>query len=220
MSGSRRVQRSVRVTVAVGLVALGALGVAVSVLTATAVPAAAVVAAVTGVAAARIMHTEVVQTRRYYAREKAVQAQSFGAAIAHTQAGHIEFTRHMSARLADKDLVISQLTGTVRLAEARADEAEARVRREARRATDAQARLSELLDEVLAYQAATAHAEDTGGRHAEHADDATPQPAHAGPIPGDELVAAAELPTIVDLLAWEERVVGAGAADADLRKHA
>jgi hypothetical protein len=184
MSGRRRIQRSIRVSVACLLVVLAACGVGAALLSSTSVRAAAVVAATAGLISARIMYAEVVTTRRHYAHERALQAKSFGQAMAYTQKQQSAFTQLMTSRIAEKDLTIRELSGTVRLAEVRADEAEARVQREARRATEAQARLSELLDEVLAHQAAAAPAAP----------------------PGDELRDATELPTIVDLLAWEDRL--------------
>jgi hypothetical protein len=91
-----------------------------------------------------------------------------------------------------KDRAIGELSGTVRLAEARADESETRARRETRRANEAQARLADLLDEVLTQQTSELAAIDD---------------AHDP-----------DLPTIVDLLAWEERV--SESLVQDLRKEA
>jgi hypothetical protein len=184
MSGSRRTQRSVRVLSAVVLVVLGAAAVAVAVAVDTALTAAAVGAAVIGLAAIRIMYSEVVATRRASARERALQAQSFGDAMAKTQVEHAAFTKFVTRKISQRERTIRELNGTVRLAEVRADEAEARVKREARRANEAAARLSELVDEVLSHQAAV----------------------EAAHMPGDELIDSTDLPTIVDLLAWEDRL--------------
>jgi hypothetical protein len=195
MSGSRRTQRSIRITLALALVLLAACGVAVAVVTQTAIAVAAVVASVAGVAAVRIMYSEVVATRRQSAADRALQARSFGAAVATTQAQHKAFTTFVTAKISQRERTIRELNGTLRLAEVRADEAEARVKRETRRANDAQGRLSELLDEVLSHQAVV------------HV---------AGP--DDELLDSSDLPTIVDLLAWEDRVHES--TNDDLRKEA
>jgi hypothetical protein len=164
--------------VATLLVIAAAGGVAAAVAVGSAVSMAAVVAAVVGLVAVRMMYTEVVQTRRRSAADHSAQAKSFGAALATKQAEHTSFTMMITSRLAAKDQTIRELNGTLRLSERRADLAENRVKREAKRANDAQARLSELLDEVLAAR--------------EEADES-----------GDGSLQ--DLPTIVDLLAWEER---------------
>jgi hypothetical protein len=170
--------------VAIALVVLAVCGVALAVAMDTAVVVAAVAAAVVSLVVVRIMYSEVAATRRLSARERGAQAQSFGAAMASAQAEHIAFTKFVTRKINQKERTIRELNATVRLAEVRADEAEARVKRESRRANDAQARLSELLDEVLSHQAAV----------------------EAARIPGDELLDSTDLPTIVDLLAWEDRL--------------
>ena len=111
----------------------------------------------------------------------------------------------MTTRLADKDQTIRELDGTVRLAERRADVAEARVKREAKRANDAQARLSDAARRGPCCpdrrQAAAEESPRSGrARHPE----------------------AAELPTIVDLLAWEDARRGPPRRrdELDIRRHA
>ena len=192
MSGSRRVQRSIRVIVATLLVVVASGGVAAAVAVGSAVSVAAVVAAIMGLIAVRIMYAEVTETRRRCSAERAAQAKSFGAALTARQAEHTAFTVTMTSRLAEKDQTIRELDGTVRLAERRADIAEERVQREAKRANEAQARLSDLLDDVLA-----AREEIDESREA----------------------ALQDLPTIVDLLAWEDRVSEATTVE-ELRKQA
>ena len=181
-SGSRKIQRSVRVTVAATVVVLAVCGVAAALLTSTGISVAAGAAALIGIVATRMMYTEIIQTRREHALDRAAQSKSFAEALAFKQSEHTAYVIGMSSRLTERDLTISQLHGTIRLAEARADDAEDRVRRESRRANEAQTRLSALLDEVLAAQAA------------EVAPDAV-----------DDIMTIDDLPTIVDLLAWEER---------------
>jgi hypothetical protein len=180
MSGRRRVQRSIRVTVAVGLTAGGAGVVVGAAIAGRLVVAAAAVAALCGIAAVRVMYDEVAQTRRAHAEERARQARAFSRTIAADRAEHAIFATSLERRVRLKDRSIRELAGTLRLAEARADEADARMRREARRANEAQARLAELLDEVLSQQ--TAELAEIDAAH------------------------DPDLPTIVDLLAWEDRV--------------
>jgi hypothetical protein len=192
MSGSRRVQRSIRVIVATLLVVVAAGGVVAAVVAGSAVSVAAVVAAVVGMVAVRIMHAEVIQTRRRSSADRSAQAKSFGAALVAKQAEHTAFTLSMTSRLAEKDQTIRELDGTVRLADRRADIAEERVRRESKRANEAQARLSDLLDDVLAAREEIDESGET---------------------------ALQDLPTIVDLLAWEDRV-GEATEVEELRKQA
>jgi hypothetical protein len=195
MSGRRRIQRSIRVSLAVALVLGGAGLVAVAAIAGRLVVVAAAAAVAGGIAAVRVMYAEIVHTRQAHAEERARQSRGFWRTIAAAQAEHAGFAASMQRRMSFKDRAIRELTGTVRLAEARADEAESRVRLETRRANDAQARLAELLDEVLTQQAAELDAID-----AAHDPD---------------------LPTIVDLLAWEDRVNESMVADLrDLRKEA
>lgn len=220
MSGSRRTQRSVRVVSAVLLVLAAAGGVAATVALGTGVEVAAVAAALLSLVAVRILYAEITHTRRTASADRSAQARSFGAAMAVKQAEHTEYTKVMSYRLASRDRTITELEGTVRLAERRADVAEDKVKHEAQRANEAQTRLSDLLDEVLAVQAAAAVAEGAAGVDAEAVSDDVAVPA-TGLLPADlDAVAAqlADLPTIVDLMAWEDR---ANVATVDeLRKQA
>lgn len=160
MSGNRRVQRSVRAIVATILLAACGLMVTVAVVTGVWVSAAAVGAVLVGAAALRIGHSEVVHIRRGAASARAAQARAFGADLTRSHREQLAFTAAMTARLAQRDRTVVDLTRTVRLAERRADDAEARVEREARRAKEMQERLSALLDEVLTQRAVvTADAE-------------------------------------------------------------
>jgi chromosome segregation ATPase len=170
--------------VATALLLVAAVVVAAAILTSTLVAGAAVLSVLAGALSSRIVWTEVVQTRRDNAIERAEMARDFGVAMTKSLSEHQAYTQNVNARLASKDKTIVELTGTIRLAEKRADEAESRVKREAKRANEAQERLSVLLDEVLTA----------------NADLVEEEWASAG-IPE-----AAELPTIVDLLAWEDRV--------------
>jgi hypothetical protein len=180
MSGRRRIPRSIRVLVALALVLSGALLAVTAAITNHGVVVAAVAAALCGLGAVRVMYTELVETRIAHARERAGQSRAFQRTVAASHAEHAIFVASMERRMGFKDRAITELSGTLRLAEARADEAETRARRETRRANEAQARLADLLDEVLTQQTSELAAIDD---------------AHDP-----------DLPTIVDLLAWEERV--------------
>lgn len=164
---------------------------AVAVLVDTGVAVAAGAAVILGLVALRIMYAEVVETRRRSSADRAAQAKSFGAALATQRTEHTAYVSSLNARLSDKDRTITELDGTVRLAERRADLAEDKVKRESQRANDAQSRLAELLDNVLAVREG---AEESGE------------------------ASVHDLPTIVDLMAWEERATDA--IVEDLRKEA
>ena len=188
LSPSRRRQRSVRVTVAAALLVLGAVAVlvALSLATVPALSVASVLSLVCGWAAARIIYTELVQSRRTHARDRAEQAQSFKALFTERSAEHAAFAEAMGDRLTAREREVRELESTLRLSECRATDAEERVRREARRANQAQERVSELevalairtaeeADELASWEAASAH-------------------------DGFE-----EMDTVVDLLRWEDR---------------
>jgi hypothetical protein len=192
---ARRRQRSVRVTVAVALLTVASLAVLLALPTQSPgwLSAASVLALACGWAAARIVYTELVQSRREAAADRAAQAKAYRTLFATRAEEHAEFSTAMTDRLARRDRDVTELEATVVLAEKRAIEAEARVQREARRANEAQ-RLVEDLREQLEI------------RKAEEADElASWDP---------------ELDTVVDLMAWEERVsAGPVPAQAD-KKHA
>jgi hypothetical protein len=198
---SRRRQRSVRVCVAAALLA------SATVLTVGAVAAgrvlalvvASALATVCGWAAFRILHTELVEERRRHARGRAVQADAFRLLFAHRSAEHTAFVTAMGERLTAATREVRELEGTLRLSECRALEAEDRVRREARAGERARARVAEL-ELALAI------------RSAEEADQLA------------SWSAGADLDTVVDLLAWEERAQQLDQHEprtlGDLRKHA
>src|SRR4051794_33950864 len=195
---SRRRQRSVRVTVAVALLALGsaAVLVALSVATVPALSVASIFSLVCGWAAARIVYNELLQSRRTHARDRAAQAKSFRALFTERSAEHASFAAAMSDRLKARDREVRELESTLRLSERRATAAEDRVRRESRRANEAQHRVSEL-EVALAI------------RTAEEADE-------LASWEGSPFGAYTDMDTVVDLFGWEDR----SRDEAPLKKHA
>ncbi len=169
--------------------AVALLVVIASMVTGVAPSAAALGALVAGAASSRIIYGEVTQTRRDAAQQSAERAMSFGAAMTTLRHEHLGFTASMGSRLVERERAIGRLEGTLGLSEQRAAEAESRARREACRADIAQEQLSALLDEVLS------------------------QPPLA--VEGGE---SDEVPTIVDLLAWEGRVTQAAEAGRGLTR--
>lgn len=180
---ARRRQRSVRVTVAVAL-----LGVATFVVL-LALPAqspawltlASLVALAAGWAAARIVWTELAQSRRDHAADRAAQAQAYRSMFAERAGEHAEFTTAMTDRLAAREREVADLTAHVVAAEKRAVDAEGRVKREARRAQEADERAAEL----------AARVEELEIRRAEQF---------------DQLATWEGFETVVDLMAWEQKI--------------
>ena len=142
---------------------------------------AATLATVCGWAAFRILRAELLEERHQNARARAAQADAFRELFTLRSAEHAAFVTALGERLAAATREARELEGTLRLSECRALEAEDRVRREARAGDLARARVAEL-EVALAI------------RSAEEADELAGWSA-----------ASAELDTVVDLLAWEER---------------
>jgi hypothetical protein len=200
MAGRRRVQRSVRVTVAALLVAVATIAVAAAVAFSTAVAPAAVFAAAAGAAAARILYTEVVQTRRNAARSRADQALAFSTVLARVRAEHAGEVAAWRSSVLQRERSIGALVARLRAADERAETASSRADREMRRADDAQRRLTEVLDAVLARP---------DGFNSPVVEDDE----------GDSILAETRaMPTVVDMLAWEERTSGSRSDRA--RRHA
>lgn len=158
---ARRRQRSTRLVVAVALLVIATVAVAGAI--ATMAPlflvAAASVALVLGAAATRITHSELMQTRRDAAQDRARQAQEYVALDARRTAEQAELTETLTGRIATRQQLIheleAELGNTQRLlarervkhnTEARrADVAELRVIEEGRRAEEADTRAAEAI---------------------------------------------------------------------------
>lgn len=196
---SRRRQRSVRVTVAVALLSLASAAVVLALPTQAPLwlSVASVLALACGWAAARIIYTELAQSRRDNATDRAAQAQAYRSLFAERASEHAEFTTAMTDRIAARDKELTQLQEDLVATQRRAGEAEARVQREARRANDAAAEAASLRERI----------EELEIRKAEEA---------------DELATWEGFETAVDLMAWEAKINEAALeaqAEAE-RKHA
>jgi hypothetical protein len=196
---SRRRQRSVRVTVAVALLSLATAAVLLALPTQSPVwlSVASVLALACGWAAARIIYTELAQSRRDNAADRAAQAQAYKSLFSERASEHAEFTTAMTDRIAAREAELAELQVGLVEAQRRAGEAEARVQREARRANDASNEVASLKERVQELEI----------RKAEEA---------------DELATWEGFETAVDMMAWEAKVNAATVAaqsEAD-RKHA
>ncbi len=157
---SRRRQRSARVVVAVVLVLLGAGAVAAGLLTSTALlSGAAVLAVLLGAAATRIVHTELLDSRREAAVDRAELARGYRALTEERVAEQAVFVRRTEASLARQRDALARLEAQVVDAEAqaraaaqqldaersRADLAEQEGRRAGERLDDAEGRAAEAI---------------------------------------------------------------------------
>jgi septal ring factor EnvC (AmiA/AmiB activator) len=126
MSVNRRRQRSVRVTVAVALLAVATAVVLVALLTAQplALGAAAVVAWGAGVAASRIISNELAASRREHARDRAEQAQAYNELAEQRASEQQEHAAAMQQQVEDHATTIGRLRASLQLAEKRAALAE------------------------------------------------------------------------------------------------
>jgi chromosome segregation ATPase len=137
---SRRRQRSVRLTVAVVLLSVATAGVLATLPTQSPVllSASAVIALVLAWAAVRIMWTEVLQSRREHAADRAATASAYRSLFSERAAEHAEFTTAMTERLAESTLSVRELQGE--LVQAQRQAADALVRAESSEHTLDQAR--------------------------------------------------------------------------------
>jgi hypothetical protein len=213
MTGRRRTQRSVRVTVAASLVAVASCGVVACLALSAAVGTAAVFAATAGAAAARILYTEVLQTRRDTSRSRADQALAFAQSLSGLRVEHWQAVAGLTVRLRARERSLRDLQARARAAEDLLLAAQSRAELAAARADQARARLFEVLDAVLASPAVTMDPEEPP--HPVKPVEAVRPVEPEGDV---EESYRRELPTVVDLLAWEER---ANASREDrARRHA
>jgi hypothetical protein len=158
-SSSRRRQRSVRVTVAVVLLSVATAAVLLALPTQSAplLSAAAVVALVLGWAAMRITWTEVLQSRRENARDRAATASAYKTLFSERAAEHAEFTTAMTERLAETTTSVHELQGA--LVQAQREVAAATLRAESAESAHATAlvRVAELVRSIEVLRAEQEH---------------------------------------------------------------
>lgn len=159
-SSARRRQRSTRLTVAVSLLVVAGLlvatALAVSSYVLTALSAAAAV--VLGAAATRITHSELLQTRRDWARDRAEQAQAYSEMDARRTAEHREYVDGVNAETARREKRLEDLEVALVEARARVAEATRKMGAEAHRAESAEAEGVRLGGELEASEQRAAEA--------------------------------------------------------------
>lgn len=169
----RRRQRSVRVTVSVALLSLASAVVVVALPTQSPfwLSLSSVLALALSWAALRIMWTEVLQSRRENAADRAAAASAYRSLFSQRAAEHAEFTTAMTERLAEAHISRRELEGLVTLAETRARISEGKLREESKRLVSLQERVDELESALTVRQAEEADAlaawEAEGGETAE-----------------------------------------------------
>jgi hypothetical protein len=145
-SSARRRQRSVRVTVAVFLLAVATVAVLAALPTQSPalLSAAAVSAIVLGWASLRIAWTEVLQSRREHATDRAATATAYKSLFSERAAEHAEFTTAMTERLAESNQTLHEFEAA--LVQSQAQTAEALLRAESAESAHAAAlvRVAEL----------------------------------------------------------------------------
>ncbi|GAA1477869.1 hypothetical protein GCM10009623_23150 [Nocardioides aestuarii] len=95
---------------------------------------AAFSAVVLGAAATRITHTELLQSRREAARDRAEQAQAYRELTDRRTAEHAEFSAAMTSRVERQEVALTELEVALSAAQKRAAEATLKFNAEARRA--------------------------------------------------------------------------------------
>lgn len=161
-SPARRRQRSVRVTVAVSLLVVATVAVVGALATRSlgAVSAAAVLTLLLAWAALRILWTEVLQSRRDSAIERAATAHAYRALFSERAAEHAEFTTAMTDRMARSEDLQRELQALLVAEQRRAAAAESRLGTTTRGLDEARARIEELEAELARRAAEEAAAAD------------------------------------------------------------
>ena len=152
---NRRRQRSVRVTVAVGLLSVATLAVLGSLPTQSPLwlSLASVSAIVLSWAALRIMWTEVLQSRRENSADRAAAANAYRDLFSVRAAEHAEFTTAMTERLAEAHLWQRELEGLVAHHDGRARAAESKLVAESKALVEANNRARTLEESLAVLQA-------------------------------------------------------------------
>lgn len=149
---ARRRQRSVRVTVAVTLLSVATALVLVALPTQSPVllSVGAVAALVLAWAALRMMWTEVLQSRRESAADRAAAASAYKSLFSLRAAEHAEFTTAMTERLAESHQSVHELQGELVQAQRQA----AKAQREAEQAEAKAVAAEQALEHIRAQREA------------------------------------------------------------------
>ena len=155
---TRKRQRSVRVSVAVGLIVLAAALVVASALSGSwlLVTIAAGLGVVLGAAATRITHTELVEARVAAAKDRAAQAKAYLEIAQARSSEHADHVAEVQARLAERQQALDELEEAVSLSQRRAATSV--------RTRNAHARRADALETQLAEAQSSAQDTEAAGR--------------------------------------------------------
>jgi hypothetical protein len=142
----RRRQRSVRVTVAVTLLSVASVAVLASLPAQSALWLSLASVSALGLSwgGLRIMWTEVLQSRRENAADRAAAAAAYRNLFSVRAAEHAEFTTAMTERLAQANLAQRELEGLIVQHETRAQRAESKLSIEMKAHTETRGRVQQL----------------------------------------------------------------------------
>lgn len=203
---ARRRQRSVRVTVAMVLLSVATAGVLLALPTQEPVllSASSVLALSLGWASLRIMWTEVLQSRRENAADRAAAATAYKSLFSLRAAEHAEFTTAMTERLAESNLSVHELQGEVVRAQRQAADAVVRAEAAERSLDDARDRVSELEQSIEVLRSE---------REAEEADALAAWEAEGGPETGEP-----ERGSVDELVTWEAKAAEIQAEQDEIKR--
>jgi hypothetical protein len=189
---ARRRQRSVRVTVAVVLLSVATVAVLGALPTQSPVilSASSVAALVLAWAALRIMWTEVLQSRRESAADRAAAANAYKSLFSLRAAEHAELTTAMTERLAESHHSVHELQGELVLAQRQYADAVVRAEAAERSLDDARGRVGELEQSIELLRAE---------REAEQADALARWEAEGGP----QIEPQPARGSVDDLVSWD-----------------
>jgi chromosome segregation ATPase len=198
MSLNRRRQRSVRVTAAVALLAAATLAFLVAFVAGGAVwlGGAAALAWAAGVAASRIISNELAASRRDHARDRAEQAQAYNDLAEQRAQEQARFTATMKQKVEDHTATITRLKANLRVAEKRAEFAEQTADRNKVAVAKAHKEVAELRARIAELETGIKLLRDQAAQAAESEESLYDLEALEG---------LGEVPTVVDLLRWDER---------------
>lgn len=154
---------------------------------------AAVVAWAAGVAASRIISNELAASRREHGRDRAEQVRAYNDLADQRAAEQEQFTATMKQKLEDHASTINRLKATLRLAEKRAEFAEQTADRNKVAVAKAHKEVSELKARIAELEAGIRLLRDQAAESEESIYDL------------EALEGLGEVPTVVDLLKWDER---------------
>jgi hypothetical protein len=166
--------------------------------------ASSVLALSLGWASLRIMWTEVLQSRRENAADRAAAATAYKSLFSLRAAEHAEFTTAMTERLAESNLSVHELQGEVVRAQRQAADAVVRAEAAERSLDDARDRVSELEQSIEVLRSE---------REAEEADALAAWEAEGGPETGEP-----ERGSVDELVTWEAKAAEIQAEQDEIKR--